>query len=99
MKNLHDASAKNPLTPQNRADAAIPDPSEWVHEHHFLAGFVHTLSHIKHLMPDSILTEDEVGNSSAGSLKIDEFARDVLKANYSEDTWQYLENYLLVGEG
>jgi hypothetical protein len=69
-----------------------------VEEHHFLANFVHTLSHLKLAFPDSIFHEDDYIDSAEGQLVIDCSARDLLKENYNDDHWQYLENYLLAWE-
>ena len=97
MKNLTETFVNNSLTSATPTDTAIPDPGEWVEEHHFLASFVHTLTHLKHAFPDSIFHEDE-GDSAEGQLLIDGNTRDLLKANYTDDHWQYLENYLLAWE-
>ncbi|HLO48495.1 MAG TPA: hypothetical protein VK211_08795 [Kamptonema sp.] len=98
MKNVTQTSVNNYLNNTSTRDAAIPDPGEWVAEHHFLASFVHTLSHLKQAFPESIFDANDCCDSSEGQLLIDGNTRDLLKANYTDDHWQYLENYLLAWE-
>jgi len=98
MQNVTETSVNNYLNNASPTNAAIPDPGEWVEEHHFLASFVHTLSHLKQAFPESIFDADDGGDSSDSQLVIDDNARDLLKANYTDDRWQYLENYLLAWE-
>lgn len=98
MKNVTETSVNNNLNSANATNAAIPDPGAWVEEHHFLASFVHTLTHLKQVFPESIFDADDCCDSSDGQLLIDGNARDLLKANYTDDHWQYLENYLLAWE-
>ncbi|MGE5657555.1 MAG: hypothetical protein ACM37W_13200 [Actinomycetota bacterium] len=96
MKNVANSSINNPGNSQSHA-GAIPDPAEWVYEHHCLASFVHTLTHLKQILPDGCFFSDESDEAaSEDELVIDAKARDILRANYSEDRWQYVENYLLV---
>ncbi|OCR00567.1 hypothetical protein BCD67_11335 [Oscillatoriales cyanobacterium USR001] len=98
MKNVTKTSVKNSWPSASATNDEIPDPKQWVEEHHFLASFVHTLTHLKEIFPDSIFHEDSYCDYLDGKLLIDDNTVDLLKANYTDDHWQYLENYLLVWE-
>lgn len=89
MKNITGTSPKNPPINHSHSGVSIPDPAEWVYEHHFLASCLHTLAHLKQMLPDGI-QESEV----EGEFTVDTTVKDLLKASFSDDRWQYLENYL-----
>jgi len=98
MKNRTKTSVKNSWPSASAKNDTIPDPHQWVEEHHFLASFVHTLSHLRLAFPDSIFPEDDYTDSAEGQLVLDCHTKDLLKENYNDDHWQYLENYLLAWE-
>ena len=96
MKNLADSSLNNASNSESHLGAEIPDPAEWVYEHHCLASFAHALTYLQHLLPDGSFLSGDNSDPEEGELVINRRARDILRANYSEDRWQYVENYLLV---
>ena len=94
MKNQTDNSAKQDLVDRAFGSPAIPDPTAWVDEHYFLANFANTLAHLQeHLSDDSCEISDSV-DSGEVRLSIDDKIRDMLKASFSDDCWEYVENLL-----
>ncbi len=91
MKNQTDNGLNNDLVDRTLASSTIPDPAEWVNEHHFLANFADRLSHLQQHFSDDCLETgdncDRVEDESAIDAKI----REVLKASLSDDYWQYVE--------
>lgn len=94
MKNQTDDVAKKDLVDRAFGNAAIPDPTAWVHEHYFLANFAATLAHIQEHMSEDSGEIGENGESGEGRLSIDAKIRDMLKATFSDDGWQYVESLL-----
>ena len=94
MKNQTDDMAKKDLVDRAFGSPTIPDPTAWVDEHYFLANFANTLAHIQqHLSDDSCEISDS-GDSGEETLSIDDKIRDMLKASFSDDCWEYVENLL-----
>ena len=74
---------------------AIPDPEDWLQEHYVLASVAQTLTVFKQLLCDEGLHEDShISYTAEGELVLGTQARDLLKASYGDDHWQYVENYL-----
>ncbi|MEG4808031.1 hypothetical protein QUA82_10405 [Microcoleus sp. F8-D3] len=94
MKNLTDDVAKKDLADRAFGSAAIPDPAAWVHEHYFLANFADTLAHIQEHLSEDSSEIGENGETGEGILSIDAKIRDLLKATFSDDGWQYVESLL-----
>lgn len=94
MKNQTDDVAKKDLVDRAFGSAEIPDPTAWVHEHYFLANFAHTLAHIQEHMSEDSGEIGENGDSGEGILSIDAKIRDMLRATFSDDGWQYVESLL-----
>ncbi|MBD1827425.1 hypothetical protein NDI47_18750 [Microcoleus vaginatus GB1-A2] len=94
MKNQTDDVAKKDLVDRAFENAAIPDPTAWVHEHYFLANFAETLAHIQEHMSEDSCEIGENGESGEGRLSIDAKIRDMLKTTFSDDGWQYVESLL-----
>ncbi|MEG4799442.1 hypothetical protein QUB63_04735 [Microcoleus sp. ARI1-B5] len=94
MKNQTDDSAKQDLVDRAFGSAAIPDPTAWVDEHYFLANFAETLARLQEHLSDDSCEIGESGDSGEARLSLDAKIRDMLKANFSEDCWQYVENLL-----
>ncbi|MEG3842732.1 hypothetical protein [Microcoleus sp. herbarium14] len=94
MKNQTDDSAKKDLVDRAFGSAAIPDPTAWVDEHYFLANFADTLAHLQEHLSDRGCEIGESGVSSEGILSIDATIKDLLRATFSDDCWQYVESLL-----
>ncbi len=93
MKNQSDDSAKQDLVDRAFGSPAIPDPTAWVDEHYFLANFANTLAHLQENLSDESC---EIGDSaeSAQARLLDAKMRDILRANFSDDCWEYVESLL-----
>lgn len=93
MKNQTDDSAKQDLVDRAFGSPAIPDPTAWVDEHYFLANFANTLAHLQENLSDESC---EIGDSaeSAQARLLDAKIRDILRANFSDDCWEYVESLL-----
>ncbi len=72
----------------------IPDPTAWVDEHYFLANFANTLAHLQEHLSDDSREIGDSGDSGEARLSIDGKIRDMLKATFSDDYWQYVEGLL-----
>jgi len=94
MKNQTDDGFNNDLVDQTFASSAIPDPAAWVNEHHFLANFAYRLSHLQQHFSDDCLDTADSGERTEGQLAIDAKIREILKASFSDDYWQYVESLL-----
>ena len=94
MKNQADDSEKKDLVDRAFGSAAIPDPTAWVEEHYFLANFADTLAHLQEHLSDRSSEIGESGVSSEGILSIDATIKDLLRATFSDDCWQYVESLL-----
>ncbi len=94
MKNQTDNGFNNDLVDRTFASSAIPDPAEWVNEHHFLANFVDKLSHLQQHFSDGCLETSDSFDRAEGQLAIDAKIREILKASFSDDYWQYVEDLL-----
>ncbi|WP_293128093.1 hypothetical protein [Microcoleus sp. bin38.metabat.b11b12b14.051] len=94
MKNQTDDIAKEDLVDRAFGSPAIPDPTAWVDEHYFLANFANTLAYIQeHLSDDSCEISDSADYGEA-RLSIDTKIRNMLRANFSDDCWEYVESLL-----
>jgi len=91
MQNQTDNGFNNNLVDRTFANSAIPDPAEWVNEHHFLANFAHQLSHLQQNFSDGGWEIGDNGEPSESQLAIDIKIREILKASFSDDYWQYVE--------
>lgn len=93
MENQTDDSAKQDLVDRAFGSPAIPDPTAWVDEHYFLANFANTLAHLQENLSDESC---EIGDSaeSAQARLLDAKIRDILRANFSDDCWEYVESLL-----
>ena len=76
---------KNKLT---NSEMKIPDPVEWVQEHHLLAGLIDGARHLTQAISHGNHTADE-------KLLIDANILDFLRTGYSEENWKEVESYLL----
>ncbi len=91
MQNQTDNCFNNNLVDRTFASSAIPDPAQWVNEHHFLANFADRLSHLQqHFSDDGLETGDNCDRAE-GELAIDIKIREILKASFSDDYWEYVE--------
>ena len=94
MKNQTDNGFHNDVVDRTFASSAIPDPAQWVNEHHFLANFVARLSHLQqHFSEDCLETADSCDRDE-DQLAIDAKIREILKASFSDDYWGYVEGLL-----
>ncbi|MEG3858949.1 hypothetical protein [Microcoleus sp. herbarium12] len=94
MKNQTDDVAKDDLVDRAFGSPAIPDPTAWVDEHYFLANFANTLAHIQQHLSDNSCEIGESRESGEARLSIETKVRDMLKANFSDDCWEYVESLL-----
>ncbi|WP_293339247.1 hypothetical protein [Microcoleus sp. CAWBG58] len=94
MKNQTDDSAKQDLVDRAFGSPAIPDPTAWVDEHYFLANFANTLAHLQENLSDDSCEIGESAESAQTRLSLDAKIRDILRANFSDDCWQYVESLL-----
>ncbi len=94
MKNQTDDVAKKDLVDRAFGSAAIPDPTAWVQEHYFLANFVNTLAHLQENLSDDSCESGEKGDSGEGILSLNAKIREILRATFSDDCWQYVESLL-----
>ncbi|MBE9119308.1 MULTISPECIES: hypothetical protein [Microcoleaceae] len=94
MKNHTDDFAKQDLVDRAFGSPNIPDPTAWVDEHYFLANFANTLAHLQEHLSDDSREIGESGDSGEARLSIDGKIRDMLKATFSDDCWQYVEGLL-----
>lgn len=86
---------KTSISKPNCGDTFIPDPEEWIKEHHVLASFAHTLTTLKQLLRDEGFHADHhIAYTHEGELVIGTEAKELLKASYGEEHWRYVENYL-----
>ncbi len=92
MKNQTDDFAKEDLVDRAFGSPGIPDPTAWVDEHYFLANFANTLAHLQEHLSDDSCEIGESGESGEDRLSIDAKIRDILRANFSDDRWQYVES-------
>lgn len=76
------------------ASEAIPDPVEWVNQHHVLAGLLGTVTHIKQIST-GVLEEDEHSDDFDQDWSLFRRTQDLIRGHYDSDNWQSLENYLL----
>ena len=91
MKNQTDDGFNNDLVDRTFASSAIPDPAEWVNEHHFLANFADRLSHLQQHFSDDCLETADSCDPGDGEFAIDAKIREILKASLSDDYWKYVE--------
>ncbi|MBE9183154.1 hypothetical protein IQ270_00035 [Microcoleus sp. LEGE 07076] len=94
MKNHTDDFAKEDLVDEAFGNPAIPDPTAWVDEHYFLANFANTVANLQEHLSDQSWEIGESGESGEAKLSIDSKIRDILKATFSDDGWQYVEALL-----
>jgi len=94
MKNQTDDVDKKNLVDRAFGSAAIPDPTAWVHEHYFLANFADTLAHLQENLSEDSGESSEKGDSGEGILSLNAKIRDILRATFSDDCWQYVEGLL-----
>jgi phage gp36-like protein len=94
MKNQTDDSAKQDLVDRAFGSPAIPDPTAWVDEHYFLANFANTLVHLQEHLSDDCCEIGESAESCQTRLSLDAKIRDILRANFSDDCWEYVESLL-----
>ena len=93
MKNQTDDSAKQDLVDRAFGSPAIPDPTAWVDEHYFLANFANTLAHLQEKLSDESCEIGDSAESDQARL-LDAKIRDILRANFSDDCWEYVESLL-----
>ncbi|HBW58296.1 MAG TPA: hypothetical protein DEF27_11015 [Oscillatoriales bacterium UBA8482] len=87
------------MSKPNRTKTIIPDPEDWITEHHVLASFAETLSTLKQLLGDEETQMDhKISYTREGELILGTATRNLLKESYGDDQWQYVENYLSVCE-
>jgi hypothetical protein len=94
MKNQTDDSAKQDLVDRAFGSPAIPDPTAWVDEHYFLANFANTLAHLQQNISDDSCEIGDSAESGQARLLLDAKIRDILRANFSDDCWEYVESLL-----
>ncbi len=94
MKNQTDDVDKKNLVDRSFGSAAIPDPIAWVHEHYFLANFADTLAHLQENLSDDSGESGDSGDSGEGILSLNAKIREILRATFSDDCWQYVESLL-----
>jgi len=92
MKNQTDDTAKQDLVDRAFGSPNIPDPTAWVDEHYFLANFANTLAHLQEHLSDDSCEIGESAESGEARLSIDAKIRDILRANFSDDRWHYVES-------
>ena len=94
MRNQTDDVDKKNLVDRAFGSAAIPDPTAWVHEHYFLANFADTLAHLQENLSEDSGESGEKGESGEGILSLNAKIREILRATFSDDCWQYVESLL-----
>lgn len=94
MQNQTDDSAKQDLVDRAFGSPNIPDPTAWVDEHYFLANFANTLAHIQQHLSDDSCEIGHCSESDEARLSLDAQVRDMLKASFSDDCWEYVESLL-----
>ncbi|WP_413161006.1 hypothetical protein ACL6C3_21075 [Capilliphycus salinus ALCB114379] len=72
----------------------IPDPYDWIQEHHSLACVARTLSDLKQTPDESISEGVDFSYTPEGELVIDLKTREMLKAHCGEQHWQYVRKYI-----
>ncbi len=87
MKIFPQPSLNNSVSGHTPDQAAIPSPEEWVQNHHLLADISCILSHFKLFSCEDEIAEEE--------LIMSDKEWKILRENYSEEDWQYVQNYLL----
>ncbi len=76
--------------------AAVPDVVEWMSEYQFIVGFFEAVKKTTHLLTEGDSREDGHCSATAeGELILTDEAKDVLRSNFHDAHWEYLENYLL----
>ncbi|NEP40636.1 MAG: hypothetical protein F6K35_15915 [Okeania sp. SIO2H7] len=79
---------KTPTNSQQKNQTKVPDPIEWVQEHHFLAKAIDSARHFTQSLSDRSHSADD-------EKLIDTNIIDFLRPHYSEESWKDVERYLL----
>ncbi len=87
MKIFPQTSQNNLVSNQILDETVIPSPEEWVQSHHLLAHLADSLSYLKIVSEEENLAEEE--------FMINDKEWKILRENYSEKDWQYVQSYLL----
>lgn len=77
----------------------IPDPCDWIQEHHSLACVADTLNLLNQTPNNGIQAGEDFSYTPEGELVIGLKTRDLLKANCGDHHWQYVRNYLPLQKG
>ncbi|MEB3278095.1 MAG: hypothetical protein VKK42_04145 [Lyngbya sp.] len=83
----------HPDQPPSLPDDEIPDPYDWIQEHHSLACVAGTLSVLNETPNDSIPESEDLSYTAEGELVIDRKTRNLLKANCGDRHWRYVRKY------
>lgn len=74
----------------------IPDPCDWIQEHHSLACVAESLRLLDPAPNNHLQEGEDFSYTPEGELVISVKTRDLLKANCGDYHWQYVRNYLSI---
>lgn len=76
--------------------AAVPDVLEWMSEYQFIVGFFEAVKKTTHVLTEAGCREDGHCSATAeGEAILTDEVKNVLRANFHDAHWEYLENYLV----